>query len=272
MALIITATDFTKTATNAVQYASKLALETDSELLVIHCYSIPITFTDVPIPYPIAEIESEAKRELAIIIDQIKTDFPQLKVASLLIYGDVVSAISEYVEEHSEPWMVVLGNSYNEENHVWGESALLQAFRNLAYPVVAVPDDFNFSHPKKIGFAYDNQFEGSDIALIELRELCKKLDAELHVFFGQPTVIKTDNDEKINPKADLILKELNPLYHVFYQADVDVAIQELAAKYMVDWLVIMPRKHSFLEQFFHRSHTKFLVNNSHVPIVALHQN
>jgi hypothetical protein len=38
----------------------------------------------------------------------------------------------------------------------------------------------------------------------------------------------------------------------------------------MDWLVVIPHRHSFFEGLFHKGHVKAMVRMSKVPIVALH--
>lgn len=272
MPLIIAATDFTIVAENACNYACNLALAQNAEILLLHCYSIPVAFSDIPIPTPLNDVEKICGESMKTLAEKLHRSYPQLNISTTIIYGNIIDAIEEYTEKNEAPMLVVAGNSYNENNPAWMDSTLLQAFRHLRYPILAIPPDTSYTAVRKIGFAYDNKYEGSDIALVELREFALKFDAELHVFFAQEDVMKQGDPAEINEAAKRVLEPANPLYHVLYESDVDPAIEEFVAKYSIDWLVVMPRKHSFFDSLFHKSHTKMIMNHSFVPIMALHHN
>lgn len=272
MPLIIAATDFSDVAENAIHYACKLAVAVEAEVMVLNCYSLPVVFSDMPVPSPIVDTEKLATDSMKEQLVKFHAEYPQLSITSSVVYGDIVEAIEEFAEEHEGPMLVVAGNDYNNDTSVWIESTLLHAMRDLEYPVLAVPAGTDYTQVRKIGFAYDNTYAGSDMALLELREFAEKLNAELHVFFAHHNVMEDEKLGEINAAAQQILAPVNPLYHVFYEQDVDTAIQDYAAKYNIDWLVVMPRKHSFIEGLFHKSHTKVMVNHCGIPLLALHHN
>lgn len=270
--LLLTATDFSEVADHAVHYACKMALEMDAEVAVVHSYTLPIIFSDMPIPSPVNDTERIAEETMKNFMDKLRDEYPQLTLTSSVVYGSMVEALEEYVEGYRPPLLVIVGNSYTEENPAWLDSTLMDAFRNLEYPVLAIPANAEYTQVRKIGFAYDNKYEGSDVALITVRDIVKLLGAELHVLYSQPETTVVNGMSGINEKAQSILADAKPLYHVIYKHDIDSAISAFAEKYYIEWLVVLPRKHSFFAGLFHKSHTKMMVNNSPIPILAVHEN
>ncbi|MBC7552657.1 MAG: universal stress protein [Taibaiella sp.] len=271
MSLIITATDFTPVAETAVNYACRLAMDLDAEILVLHCYTFPVVFSDMPIPSPVNDMDRIAEDSMKALLERLHSAYPQVSIKGSVIYGDIQEAIDEFSELNESPVLVVIGNHYSVDNPAWHESTLMDVFRHLRFPVLAIPAETVYQKVKKIGFAYDNKYAGSSLALIELREIVKLLNAELHVFFDVPDLLVDESFGKINDAALNILSSAEPLYHVFYEKNIDEAIAGFIDKYNTDWLTIIPRKHSFFERLFRKSHTLSLVNNSHLPILALHE-
>jgi len=68
-----------------------------------------------------------------------------------------------------------------------------------------------------------------------------------------------------------LIHAANPEYHNIDNEDVEAGIQSFIKDSDVDWLVVVPHKHSFFESLFHKSHTKALVKQAHIPILALHK-
>ena len=53
--------------------------------------------------------------------------------------------------------------------------------------------------------------------------------------------------------------------------DIEEGISNFVTEKGMDWLVVIPHKHSFFESMFKKSHTSAIVKMSHVPLVAMHE-
>lgn len=272
MPYLIVTTDFSTTSHNAVNYACKCAAHNNLDVIVLHCYSLPIAFSDIPIPLPVDQAELAAKEGMDALLEEQRLKFPQVQMASKIIYGDVIDTLGDYAENNETPTLVIVGNAHTHDNPAWIDSTLLEAFRKVKFPVLGVPTDSTYEQVRKIGFAFDNNYKGSDLALLQLRDICRLFAAELHVFYANDTASSGVNDLDIDAAVKTLLNDIQPLYHVYHQQDVDSAINSFVATYNIDWLAIMPRKHNFFESIFHKSHTKIAINNTLVPILALHDN
>lgn len=271
MPFIIAATDFSSVADNAVKYACDLALAQNADITILHTYSVPLTLGDMTVPLPASEFWEEAEVTIDKLIADLRHQYPQIAFRKAVIYGNVIDAIYEFVGDNEPPMFVVVGNSYSQENPSWMDSTLLEAFRSLKYPILAIPPDTKYEQVRKIGFVYDNELGGSEHALQQLAQLTLTLGAELHIHNNQPEPEEGDMSVEINNGARGLLMPANPLYHYTYGEDIDSSILDFVAKYHLDWLIVMPRRHSFFENLFHKSHTKAIVNTSYIPIMALHE-
>ncbi len=271
MALIIATTDFSGTANNALQYACNMALANNADVLVIHCYSVPVSLGDLTIPMPVSEFKLNAEETMENHIARLHSDFPQLSIKSEVIYGNVVDAVNDLKNVHGHPLLVIAGNEYAGVKSSWMDSTLMDAFRKMKYPTLAIPPETKYTQVRKIGFACDNNFEGSEDAITKLKDLSLLIGAELHILYAQKDVHTNDNESDINSKIKDLLTPAHPMYHYEYEENIDDAIVNFAAKYHLDWLSIMPREHSFLTNLFRKSHSKALISNSFIPVLALHE-
>ncbi len=272
MSLIITATDFSKVANNAVHYACELAKINKSDIIVFHSYYLPIYFNDLTIPpMPYNIVEDMAKENMNKLITKLTNEYPELKIKVEILYGDIIESLNELLQKENTPWIIVLGNHNAEENIDWLDSTLIQAFRNLKNPVLAIPSEAKYKKVNKLCFAFDNKHEGNDTAFAQINEIAKKLNAELHIVFSETDVLNRDNQPDFDPKIKLILEQSNPHFHIFYDGNIEDTLLDFLKNKEIDWVVIMPRKHSFLESLFHKSHTKSLSKIIHIPILAVHE-
>lgn len=268
MPAILVATDFSPVADNALRYACKLALHQDADIAILHTYALPVLIGDMTMAMPIADFQEDAEQRMKKLVASIRQDFPQITFRGSVVYGDIIDAINDLTINEA-PALVIVGNGYSLDNPAWIDSTLLEALRELNYPVLAVPDNITYEQVRKIGFVYDNDPEGSLEATRQLADLTTKLGAELHIYTAQTDDSEEDID--INEAAREQLAPANPLYHHTREENVDDGVLTFIGKYQIDWLVVMPRHHSFFESLFHKSHTKALVNSVFIPVLALHE-
>ena len=88
---------------------------------------------------------------------------------------------------------------------------------------------------------------------------------------AEKDTLNRDNLQDIDQEIKNILAPVNPHYHIIYDANINETINTAVKKNDIDWLVMIPRKHSFFEGLFHKSHTKALASHSTIPVLALHE-
>ncbi len=271
MSLIIAATDFSDVAQNAVRYACHLAAAQKTQVLIIHSYIIPVMFSDVPMPASVVnDAQTDAEESMQELVNALSAQYPTVGIKGSVVYGDVIDILDEY-EETTKPMMIVVGNSAGEKN-TWIDNTLREEFTKLKYPVLAVPPHVQYKPVGKICFAFDNKHTGNEKALHQLTGIANALGAELHVLNVQPDTHNQDNNVNIDAAAQNILATARTSYHIQYDVqNVDKAIENFVASNGQDWLALIPRKHSFFEGLFHKSHTKAIAQNAKVPVVALHE-
>jgi nucleotide-binding universal stress UspA family protein len=273
MPLIITATDFSEVSENAVNYACKLASLHNAQVIIIHSFIIPVMFSDIPMPASlVTDAQSDADIQMNKLVGSMKMAYPGLMINGKVIYGDTISVLEDYAQENKKPWLIVVGNSITTENSTWPDSTLMDAFKKLAYPVLAVPPGKIYQPLQNICFAFDNKHKGNEVALAQVKDITLQFNARLHVLNIQPGNNNQNGEAEIDPDAKNILADAKPEYHIVSGAEnIDVAIHDFTERNNIDLLVMLPRKHSFFEGLFHKSHTKTITHHSSIPILAIHE-
>jgi nucleotide-binding universal stress UspA family protein len=270
MPVILTATDFSSVAENAVDYACQLAIANGAGVVVLHSFRLPIMFSDIPIPGSVIDREQEeAQTQMNGIVAGLIKRYPGLPVNGKVIYGDTIDILDDYSESNEPPLLVVVGNSSMSEDTSWSESILINTIKSLRYPVLAVPPDATYGQVSKVCFAIDNKEGGYATAVPQLARLVIKMNLALHALHVKPAAAA---HEKIHHVNEQTLAPLIPVYHELSDVvNVDEAILDFVKKNSFDWLVLMTRKHSFFEALLHKSHTRALVQHSTMPVLAIHE-
>jgi hypothetical protein len=81
-------------------------------------------------------------------------------------------------------------------------------------------------------------------------------------FSGDTTIESAELHEMLN--------HLHPSYHYINSVDVEEGINAFSDANHIDLLITVPKKHSFWDNIFRKSHSDDLVLHSHLPIIALH--
>lgn len=272
MSLIITATDFSDVANHALHYACQMASVYNASVSVVHAYNIPVTFTENPMPMmPIEESRQIAEDHMEELVTMLRNTHSGVDIQSVVSFGDITECLADHAKD-KQPWLIVVGNSLSEDDGFWLGGSLLSILRESEYPIVAVPQGTEFKPIEKICLACDyknilEHFPASDVL-----KLVSKTNAALYVLnvdhnnkdFGTDTPIETS-------VLNRLISEANPQYHFIDYVDKEAGIQQFADDNSIDWLVVIPHKHSFFEGLFHKSSTKALARIAHVPVMALHE-
>lgn len=271
MSVIVTATDFSTIAQNAVHYACDMAQDTGASVVVIHSYAIPVAFNDNPMPImPLEEGKNLAEEQLNQLIVELKEKYTGINISGFVTYGDVTDNLKAYVaEEH--PWLIMIGNSSQEEDNFWLGGNLLNALKHIHCPVVAIPKGVSYQPIKNVCYACDYKHIAEKLPAERIKLLVNKTNSQLLVL----------NVDKENKSFDIetpyqseqlheLLKEVKPEYHNIVNDDIDDGILDFVKTKTIDWLVMIPHNHSFFEKLFHKSNTNAVVRRANIPIVALH--
>ena len=272
MATIITATDYTDVATNAVYYTCDMAMALKRKVVVVHAYTIPVAFHENPMPViSLEESKSLAESQMTALIDDLVEKYPGLDIEGSVLYGDITDNLKEYINKYNA-WMVVVGNSSSDDTGFWLGSNLMSTLRHLQCPVLAVPATYKYKNVGKIAFACDMNNISKHLPADKLSAIVARLGSELHV-------LNVDNKNRhFDPETPYeyarlqeMLDSVHPQYHHVEHEDIDKGIQLFVEANAMDWLVVVPHRHNFFESLFHKSHTKAIVKQAHIPLLALHE-
>jgi nucleotide-binding universal stress UspA family protein len=271
MKTILVATDFSDAAVNAAKYATDMALTINADILLLHVYHIPVTYSEIPAVVSPGDQMQDAERNINHLKERLipKTN-GKLNIATEVRTGLFFEELKT-VCERINPYAVVMGSQGTTatERLLFG-SHTVYAMKHLLWPLLTVPPKVKFSSIKKIGLACDFNKVVDTTPADEIKTLVNDLHAELHI-------LNTGKKEVFNPEIVFesgllqeMLAALKPEYHFITSENTDEAIMDFAETNNIDLLVVLPKRHGLLEKLLLKSHSKQLVLHSHVPVMALH--
>jgi nucleotide-binding universal stress UspA family protein len=271
MKTILVATDFSIAAQNASKYAAEMALAIHADLLLLHVYQLPISYTEVPFVVNMEDVLKGAREE----ITRHKEELIQKTSGKINIETEVREGVFfnelNTLCKNVMPYAVVMGSQGTTatERFLYGGHTV-NAMQHLMWPLITVPIDATYAGVKKIGLACDFNEVVDTTPIDEIKLLIHDFDAELHVLnTGKEKVFDPDIIFESGVLEEMV-GELKPRYHFITNSNTDEGIMDFAIENRIDLLIILPKRHGFLEALLHKSHTKQLVLHSHVPVMALH--
>jgi nucleotide-binding universal stress UspA family protein len=278
---ILLATDYSDAANNAEKYAIQLALNTHSELSVVHIFeNQPNTDPTKPLKFAGSESEqlkleqsklekhyNELVKDLSIVKSDFRTNF-------IAIEGNPSRNICKIAKDSRFDFIVMGTHGASGFKKVFFGSHAWNTIKNSAIPVLAIPKDGSYLPVKKIVFATE-QRPGEIPAINYLVQLAKKLDAEvtvLHITNTAPSIEFTAESFKKFRKElkDKIAYDKLSLNQAFYD-DVVEGLNDYCTRTETNWLVMSHEKSSLLEQLLipGQSVTKEMSFRTHIPLLSI---
>jgi nucleotide-binding universal stress UspA family protein len=274
MRTILVPTDFSAIATNALHYAIEMANTIKANLMLLHVYQVPVSYTDAPIVMvSVNELRHAAEKRMEQLKEMVrKIVLPEQKIYTETRLGNITDEL-ESICEKIKPFAVVMGTKGASafERVVFGSNTL-SAIRHLHVPVICVPPGKTFGKGiKKIGFACDCKEVVATTPTRIIRDLVKNFDAELHVLNVNTDGKREEEKPEQTVLLETLLSDLHPEYHFLEHTDIEDAINEFAEKNNLDLVISIPKQHKLVEKIFRKSSTRQLVYESHVPVMCIHE-
>jgi nucleotide-binding universal stress UspA family protein len=273
MKKIMAPTDFSAPAANAVDYAAGFALKMNAELLILHCFHIPVmTSGETVVPVVTADqLEKESEAALEKEKARLRSKFPGILVESKSCMGFAVDEILNCSKDHC-PDLIVMGiTAAGRFTEIMGSTSTAVA-RHAECPVLIVPEDARFEDPSHIALACDLGEIPHPESFNLLKEVAAKFNAALEVV----TVMKPGEEITVEKAANGIklehtLEDVNHTMHFTEGRDVIEGLQNFVRKNRIHMVTVMTRRHKFMDRLLHESHTKRMAFHTSVPLLAIHE-
>lgn len=274
METILVATDFSDSASNAVDYAVELAKSFNSKLILVNSYNIPYSTYEAGTAGDIITVLQDASAKnlqhvKAKIEQNNKNKFEIECFSDMGFAEDMIIDTAKKVDADLIVIGIVGEGGIIKENLI-GSTAIKVA-RNTDIPVFIIPNGVKYHPIHKISFACDlNKTEESDLIYVS-RYFGKLFNAELEIvnveepneeFSEEKSKTYTVIDEKLKtiPHKSVFITEKNP----------GKALEEYYKDHSTDVIMIYPRKHNLFHNLFSRSISKELAFHSKVPLLCVH--
>ena len=257
---VIVPLDFSETSFNAAEYAADMyADRKDMNIILYHFYAA-------------GEDKTNAQKFLNSLKDKLSSRVPNMEIAleSGANFIDSLSAFSHA----KRAYMIIIG--------LTGKTPLAQRFsgsntikiseRN-GCPVLVVPKDAVFNKIKNVLIASEMKSVEETPALLAVKRVLHDFKPALHILNVDSShyISLTSEFKQERDKMESLLAEFSPEFYFMRLFDFHESINLFARDKHIDMIIIAPKHHSFYEKLFKTMHTKNMIYQSKVPVLAVHE-
>ncbi len=274
MKKLVVPVDFSPTSVNAAVYAGNLAIFYGAAVWLYHAFEMPVGVGEVAWPlFNVAELQSAADNELemlqASVQAQLRSKVTFHTKAEMVPFTEGLSGFCDTIK----PDLVIMGLSGKDAlaKLIVGSNTI-KVIHDLKYPVLVIPPKGSFSPVVKMGFACDYKKIEENTPVSLIKKMIKDFDADLYI-------LNVDhNDEHVDDEvmdgsiiAKRLFEDIKPVYDSIESETLTEGLNRYADEKGLDWIVVIPKKHTVLQKLFHRSHSKDLLYHTHLPVLCVHQ-
>lgn len=267
MKTIIVATDFSAEAENALEYAAAAAKDLNAKIILFNSFTLPPHYANTLFPSnaldEVKELNISALKKRAKIVTE-KYGVEVICLNSLL---DMKEELENIIETHKAD-LIVMGTAKKSiSQDVFGNTTTA-AISRFKLPILAIPLEAKYKGIKKILFACDILKGVHSLILEKIKDFAEKMNAEIEIFHVHQGVSKLESSFT-KKKIDLQLKNI---HHTYKEIESDSIINEIeneAIATQADLLIMIPYKYGFWSSLIHRSKTRVMASNSHVPLLSI---
>jgi nucleotide-binding universal stress UspA family protein len=255
---VIVPLDFSETSLNAAHYACNMYKgRTDINIILYHYYAD-------------GEDTVTAENYLTSLKTELKTTATNIEI--FMESGDeFIDSLAAYAHIKTT-YMIVMG--------LTGKTALAQRFsgsntlkiaeKNVC-PVLIVPQDARFTQIDNVLITSEMKYVEETPTLMAVKKVLTDFKPCLHIlnvdsnhYIALTTAFKEERD-----KMESLLTDFKPEFYFMRLYDFHEAVNLFAADKKIDMIIIAPKYHSFFERLFKTQHTKTLIYQSKVPVLAV---
>ena len=260
MLQVIVPLDFSETSFNAAHYACNMYKNrTDVNIILYHFYS---GNEDVATE---EKYFVTLKNELLSLVPNVETyiESGDNFIDSLAAYAHVRAA-----------YMIIMGLTGKTPlaQRFSGSNTLKMVEKNIC-PVLIIPDSARFSKVDNVLITSEMKSVEEGPVLLTVKRVLSDFKPALHIlnvddrhYIALTPAFKAERD-----KMEELMKEFNPEFYFMRLYDFHEAVNLFSEDKDIDIIIIAPKYHSFYERLFKTQHTKKLIYQSKVPVLAIHE-
>lgn len=267
MEKILIATDYSITASNALNYAAHLAQKTNAQLIIFNVYKLSIHASNsMATTSTINHLYDNSKNQLLKLVEETKKNY-DINVIGELGKDDTIEGLEKYTTNNPVDIVVMGIESDLIEYKIFGNTTTA-AIKLMKFPLLVVPNNISFNDIKNVTFAAAPSYLSDNCNLLPLKNLVKIFNARLDIVH-----ILTNNsfekNQDLEDKLSLMLKGIEYKFYYVKNVNIGEGIKESVSLLNSNLLVMIHHKIGILESIIKGSHSNQMTVNSPLPLLVI---
>ena len=271
MKTILVPTDFSATAKNSGIYATHLAKYIGAKKIVLYnAYSMPLATEMSWAILQTEELQKASEANLAEFRNMVVSFAgPDIEVTTISDFGFLQERVADVVQDEKIDLIVMGITGGGKLEEVLIGSNTTHIIHHVDVPVLIVPPDAIWKEVHRVGWACDYKEVMHTTPAEAIKETLRELQSKLVVVHNDPNPKAFDPDLfHNNVMVSELFSRLQPEFVQVSHENFAEAMDEFVHNYQIDMLLVVPKKHNWLDSIFRRSHTKLLAFHSHIPLLC----
>lgn len=269
MGLIITVTDFSVSAQNALDYACAFARAHGHNILLTNVYNIPPSYSGEGLS--LATINDALMADTGRLrdeLDRVKSACHDVTIEAKLIVGGYLDSLNDLHQE-LKPEVIIMG-AEGDYSDLWNwDDDWLNAVLSVPCPILLIPEKTAYKPYSNIAFACDYKYAYQTQQVKAIKNIITSSASQLHiVHVTPPGALELNTNAVSGIKKDL--ESMSPQYYEVKDKYVIKGISEFVSQQGIDLLIVVPHRHGLWDNLMNKSYTKQLALLNDLPILALH--
>lgn len=276
MKQILLLTDFSKNATNAINYALALFKDEPCEYTVLNIQKTSdFTTDDIYAASPgttvYESVIADNSRALDAYIAELETRYGNgdIRFNGIVDYDVFTDAVNQAVTANNIDYVVMGTNGATGAREVLFGSNTLQVIRNVVCPTLVVPESFDFRPINKLLYtqSHELQFKSADFA--PLLALLKNNSVQINMLGIHPKEHNNSLDANLNQLKEAVFLDWETQIKSLDGLDVPTAVSAYQQLEPVDLHVFFAEPESVFKRLFYGSEMGQVSYQTLIPLLVL---
>jgi K+-sensing histidine kinase KdpD len=140
-------------------------------------------------------------------------------------------------------------------------------------PVLIVPEHAKYESISNVLITSEMKYVQETPVLLAVKKILTDFKPALHILNVDSShyIALTEAFKEERDKMETLLAEFSPEFYFMRLYDFHEAVDLFTEDKNIDMIIIGPKYHSFYERLFKTQHTKTLIYQSKVPVLAVHE-
>ncbi len=269
---ILIPTDYSANAKRAAQIGILLAKEINAEVFLFHGFGLQVIGVAESIVI-VDQIKHGEGKKLDQYLNDLKTEYGDVKIHGILEFGSAVDCIQNIVEEKKIDLIIMGTKGETDATASLLGSVATHVVNNVKCPVLIIPKGHRAYNISEVLFATDFHFTNNMATyLAPFLAIVEEYQPYVHVVkFNSERLSGAHINGVEELKLKGLLRDTKHSFHFVEAEDTEEAIFDFAEKNQCDLIVMVTHHYTLWERIFHRSLTKKIALHSEIPLLVLHE-